>query len=572
MAGLVEVEHESYYGLSRNRKTLTMIGVLLAMLLSALDQTIVGTALPRIVRDLGGAEHYTWVVTAYLLASTVTVPIYGKLSDLFGRKWFFFSGIGIFLVGSVLCGMSQNMLQLIIFRAVQGIGGGAIMGNAFAIVGDLFTPKERGKWQGIMGGVFGLASVVGPALGGFLTDNASWRWVFYVNVPLGVIALGFIGLRMPKVRSAIADKTIDYLGAFLLTTTLVPFLLALSFGGSTFAWASSQIFGMFALSAVSLAGFLAAEHHASQPILPLDLFRNRTFTTSVLITFLTSAALFGAIVYIPLFAQLVLGTSATQSGAILTPLMFGLIGASIVSGQLISRTGKYKLLAIFGLAILTIGLGWLATVNVTTTQAGLMLRMIVTGVGLGLTSPIFTIAVQNAFDSSHIGVVTAGTQLFRSIGGVMGTAVLGGIFNNVLAAKANASLSGSDFAQMASRAHLPFASVNAGNIQVVLSKEGHAAVVEKLSHIAAPFGPQLISAFVDFVTITKSIFASSVSVVFLAGTLVAGLALVIGFALPELPLRENNMAKSLTAEAGDELAAELGQANPKDEPILGRQG
>jgi EmrB/QacA subfamily drug resistance transporter len=568
MTAETQIEHESYYGLSSNRKTLTMIGVLLAMLLSALDQTIVGTALPRIVRDLGGAEHYTWVVTAYLLASTVTVPIYGKLSDLFGRKWFFFSGIVIFLIGSVLCGLSQNMVQLIIFRAIQGIGGGAIMGNAFAIVGDLFTPKERGKWQGIMGGVFGLASVIGPALGGFLTDNASWRWVFYVNIPLGLIALGFIGLRMPKVRSAIADKTIDYLGALLLTSTLVPLLLALSFGGSTYAWGSAQILGLFTLSIASLAGFLFAERSAPQPILPLELFHNRTFTTSVIITFLTSAALFGAIVYIPLFAQLVLGTSATQSGTILTPLMFGLIGASVVSGQLISRTGKYKLLALIGLGILTIGLGWLATVGVETTQAGLMLRMVITGVGLGLTSPIFTIAVQNAFDSSYIGVVTAGTQLFRSVGGVVGTAVLGGLFNNALALKANAALTQTDFVKLATQANLPFVKIDAGTIQAVLSNEGHAAIVAKLSQIPLPLGTHLLSAFSDFVAITKDAFASSVSIVFLAGALVAALAFIIGFAMPELPLRESNASKSRITEAGDELAVELGQANPKDEPIL----
>ena len=545
-----------------------MIGVLLAMLLSALDQIIVGTALPRIVRELGGANHYTWVITSYLLASTVTVPIYGKLSDLFGRKWFFFSGIAIFLVGSILCGLSQNMPELIAFRAIQGIGGGAIMGNAFAIVGDLFSPRERGKWQGIMGGVFGLASVIGPALGGFLTDNASWRWVFYVNIPLAIIAMGFIGLRMPRVRSAIADKTIDYLGAILLTGTLVPMLLALSLGGSTFAWGSVQIISMIALAVVSLAGFIAAERKAAQPILPLDLFTNRTFTISVLITFLTSAALFGAIVYIPLFAQLVLGASATASGTILTPLMIGLIGSSIISGQLISRTGRYKALALGGLVLLVIGLGWLATVGVATTQPWLIARMIVTGMGLGLTTPIFNIAVQNAFDSSRIGVVTAGTQLFRSIGGVVGTAVLGSMFNNTLA-RNTTSLSSLPFAADAKELKLPLANIDAGTIQAVLSKEGHAAILAGLTKLPSAAGEAVRSHFASFVPAVQQVFANSVDVVFITGGVVALVALIVSFWLPELPLRGGQEEPASEAR-GDEIAASMGQANTKDEPVLGR--
>jgi len=560
-------EHHSYSGLSPKRKIITMVGVLLAMLLSSLDQTIVGTALPQIVRDLGGLDHISWVVTAYLLASTISVPIYGKLSDMFGRKWFFFSGIVIFLIGSILSGLSQSMLQLIIFRAIQGIGGGAIMGNAFAIIGDLFEPAERGKWQGIMGGVFGLSSVIGPTLGGFLTDSASWRWVFYVNLPLGLIAMAVVAYLMPKIRAAHGDKTIDYLGAALLTSTLVPSLLALMWGGNQYPWASVQILTMAIIGAISLAAFLAVERKAAQPILPLDLFKNRIFTVSVMLTFLTSAALFGAIVYIPLFAQLVMGASATNSGAILTPLMLGLVFASITSGQIISRTGKYKNMAKLGLFVLASGLVLLATMGANVSQLGLMMRMVVTGMGLGLTMPIFTLSVQNAFDSSRLGVVTAGSQLFRGIGSTVGTAVLGSVFNSSLHQR-TADLAQTDLSRLVQQHHLPFtAIVDPAKLQQTLSVEGQSHILSSFAKIPGALGSQLTTAFHTYVIAGKGAFAASVSVVFLVGALIAGIAFLLSFALMEIPLRSSK-SKSAVAKAGNEFAVELGQANANDEPEL----
>lgn len=560
-------EHHSYSGLSPKRKTITMVGVLLAMLLSSLDQTIVGTALPQIVRDLGGLDHISWVVTAYLLASTIAVPIYGKLSDMFGRKWFFFSGIIIFLIGSILSGLSQSMIQLIVFRAIQGIGGGAIMGNAFAIIGDLFEPAERGKWQGIMGGVFGLSSVIGPTLGGFLTDNASWRWVFYVNLPLGLIAMAVIAFLMPKIKSAHGDKTIDYLGAGLLISTLVPSLLALMWGGNQYPWASAQILTMAAIGAVSLAAFLAVERKAAQPILPLDLFKNPIFTVSVMLTFLTSAALFGAIVYIPLFAQLVMGASATNSGAILTPLMLGLVFSSITSGQIISRTGKYKTMAKLGLFVLAAGLILLSTMGAQVTPLGLMLRMVVTGMGLGLTMPIFTLSVQNAFDSSRLGVVTAGSQLFRGIGSTVGTAILGSVFNASLHQR-TADLAQSDLSRLVAQHHLPFAAiVDPAKLQQTLSSAGQSHILGAFASIPGALGGQLTTAFHAYVTLGKGAFAASVSVVFLAGSIIAGFAFLLSFALKEIPLRSSK-PKTAAKQAGQEFAVELGQANAKDEPEL----
>lgn len=542
----------SFRDLHPGRKKITMLGVMLAMLLSALDQTIVGTALPRIVRELGGADHLTWVVTAYLLASTVSVPIYGKLSDLYGRKWFFFSGIVIFLIGSVLCGLSQNMLQLVAFRALQGIGGGAIMGNAFAIIGDLFAPAERARWQGAFGAIFGLSSVIGPALGGFLTDHASWRWVFLINIPLGLIALGVIGFLMPKVVSTIKDKVIDYLGAIFLIATLVPLLLALSWGGRQYAWGSAAIIVMIAGSIVSLAAFLWAEHKAKHPIIPLYLFKTRVFTVSIIITFLTAAAMFGAIVYIPLFGQLVQGVSATSSGTILTPLMVGLIGASIVSGQIIGRTGKYRTLTLTGLSLLTISLVWLSTISASTSQPELILRMVLLGASLGLTMPVFNTVVQSAFDRTHLGSVTASIQLFRNIGATVGTAVLGVVFNNAVASKAQEQLASTAYAQTSASQGVSVVDPNV--IQGLLSAEGQAKVHATLS-------------FTEYLDRAKEVMAGSVSEIFLVGAMVSVLALLVGLALNEIPL-QIGPSKTSPKESGEELAVGLGQAKARDEPVL----
>ena len=321
------------------------------MLLSSLDQTIVSTAMPTIVQELHGLEHISWVFTAYMLGSTVTVPIYGKLSDIFGRRSLYLIGIGVFLVGSMLCGLSQNMAQLILFRGLQGIGGGAMMVNSFAIIGDIFPPSERGKFQGYIGGVFGLSSIAGPLLGGWITDNASWRWVFYVNIPLGIIAIAVLASTLPKIAAHTRDKKIDWWGGLFILTTLVPLLLSLVWGGSVYQWSSWQIISSLVVAIVSLAIFIRIEKSTANPILSLQLFQNKVFLVSVCALFLTSMGMFGAIIYIPIFSQGVIGGSATHAGLVLTPMMLALITASAISGQIISRTGKYKMLAIVGTAI-----------------------------------------------------------------------------------------------------------------------------------------------------------------------------------------------------------------------------
>jgi EmrB/QacA subfamily drug resistance transporter len=415
------------------QKVTIMLAVMSGMLLAALDQTIVSTALPRIVSELHGLKELSWVVTAYLLTSTIAVPISGKLSDIYGRKKLFLTAIFIFVTGSALSGLSQDMTQLIIFRALQGVGAGMLMSTAFAVIGDLFSPKERGRWQGIIGGVFGLASVVGPLLGGYLTDHASWRWNFYINVPVGIVAFFMISTFMPHVDTSKIRQKIDYWGAALLSGGLAGLLLGFVWGGTQYAWNSPQIIGIFLFSIISLVSFALVEHwHAKDPILPLELFKNSIFSLSMLIVFLIGIAMFGAILYIPLFAQDVLGRTATNSGVILIPMVLSLVIVSIVAGQVVSRTGRYKSMAIFGTAAITGGLLWLSTVGVGTTGPQLTARMILVGVGLGFGMPIFNLIVQNAFPHSRLGVATASVQMFRSIGATIGVAVMGSILNNRL--------------------------------------------------------------------------------------------------------------------------------------------
>ena len=534
-----------------------MVGVMLAMFLSALDQTIVATAMPSIVSDLQGLEHLSWVFTAYMLASTIVVPIYGKLSDLYGRKMFLLSAIVIFMIGSILSGFSQSMTQLIIFRAIQGIGGGAIFANAFATIGDLFPPAERGKWMGLFGAVFGLSSIIGPSLGGWFTDNASWRWNFFINIPIGILALSVIGFLMPKIKPHVGKKTVDYLGSLFLTLGLVSLLLGFVWGGSQYAWSSWQIISIFIFSAITLLLFGFIEKKAKEPILPLDLFKNPVFSVSMIIIFLTGIGMFGSILYVPLFAQLVLGTSATDSGAILTPLMLGMVAGSIVTGQLVSRTGRYKWMAIGGLAVGTAAFYLLSRMGTETTQGELVLRMVAAGAGLGISFPVFNLAVQNAFDHSRLGVVTASTQLFRSIGGTVGTAVLGGVMNSALAERLG-DLSSDPFIKLMgkSQSQVDLSHIDANKLQSILTGQGRTAIESKLELLPPMTQPYAMTAFHDFSSKVKEAFAASVVEVFLISAIVMGVAFIVTFFLKEIPLRKTH-AKN-PEEVGNSLAVEEG--------------
>jgi EmrB/QacA subfamily drug resistance transporter len=412
----------------------TMAGVLLVMLLASLDQTIVDTAMPHIITDLQGFNLYTWVTTAYLLSSTVMVPIYGKLSDIFGRKPIILIGVTLFLIGSAASGAAQTMLQLILFRAFQGLGAAALMPLAIAVIGDLFTARERGKWQGLTGGVFGLSAIIGPTLGGWITDNSSWRWIFYVNVPVGIVALLVLIFLMPTLRAKQTRKAIiDYPGALLLIAGTVPLLLGLTWAGSQYAWFSVQTIGLLAGSLSLIAIFIAyeayRERHDRQPIIDPSMFKNRVFSVSVLITMITSMGLFASAIFLPLFAQGVLGFSATESGLRLVPLMGGLIVSSIISGQLVSRFGKYKWIAFVGMTITIGGSVLLQLLNITSTNIDLIVAMIVLGLGLGFSMSLYTIIVQNAMPTK-IGQATSGLTFFRSLGGTIAVAAMGSVLNS----------------------------------------------------------------------------------------------------------------------------------------------
>ncbi|HET6173780.1 MAG TPA: MFS transporter [Gaiellales bacterium] len=486
----------------RNRVLVVFSGLMLVILLASLDATIVSTALPTIVGDLGGLNHLSWVVTAYLLAQTVVTPLYGKLGDLYGRKVTLQAGLIVFLIGSALCGLSQNLPELIAFRAVQGVGGGGLIVSAQAAIGDVVSPRERGRYVGIFGAVFGLSSIAGPLLGGFFTTNLSWRWIFYINIPLGVLALIVLGATLPSAGER-AQHTIDYLGTLLFAGGLSAIVLLTSLGGNTYAWSSPEIIGLGIAAVVLLALFVAVERGAAEPVLPLRLFRNSVFVTTGAIGLIVGFALFGSVTYLPLFLQVVNGVSPTESGLQLLPLIVGLLLTSIGSGQIISRTGRYKVFPILGTAIMVIGLYLLSLMNATTSVVTASLYMFVLGLGLGMVMQVLVLAVQNAVPYSDLGVATSGATLFRSIGGSLGVSLLGTIF----ASRLSTELAGTGAA-----------------VRNLGSETVNPAALKRLP---APVHEAFVHAFTN-----------ALSTVFLvaSGITLAGFA--VSWLLKELPLRE----------------------------------
>jgi EmrB/QacA subfamily drug resistance transporter len=448
------------------------------------------------------------VVTAYLLASTVAGPLYGKLGDLYGRKTLLQVAIVLFLIGSALCGLAQSMTTLIAFRALQGLGGGGLMVTTMAVVGDIIPPRDRGKYQGFFGAVFGVSTVIGPLLGGFFVDSLSWRWIFYVNLPLGLVALAVIGVVF-HARAAHVHRRIDYLGAGVLTASLSAIVLFTSLGGTSYAWDSPLILALIAVGVVTLVLFPLVEARAAEPILPLALFRNRTFVVTSAVGFIIGLALFGAVTYLPLYLQVVKGHSPTASGLLLTPMMAGLLITSILSGNLISRYGRYRLFPIAGTAVATVGLYLLSHISATTTSLTVALYMVVLGLGLGMVMQVLVLAVQNAVDYRYLGVATSGSTLFRQIGGSIGVSAFGAIFSN-------------DLAQELAR-HLP----NAARIPAGANPE----VVKHLP--AAIHGPYVAA------------FAAALRPVFLTAAAVASFAFLLSWLLRELPLRQTAAAEGV---------------------------
>ncbi|SMC62367.1 MDR family MFS transporter [Janibacter indicus] len=428
------------YTLSTENKRV-FAGLMLGMLVASVSQTIVGPALPRIVSELGGMDHYSWVATAAMLVSAVTVPIVGKFSDLYGRRGFYLGGIVVFMIGSLIAGFSQSFWMLVAGRAVQGLGMGTLMPLSQTIIGDIIPPRQRGKYQGLMGAVFGVTSVAGPLLGGVITDHLGWRWLFFVSLPIGLIALFFIA-RFLHVPHTPRKAPIDYLGITTLSTGLVALLLAVSFGGSSWAWGSTESISLFVLSVVALTAFVLVERKAVEPVLPLRLFANRAISLSLVSAFGVAIVMFGAIIYIPVFAQGVIGVNATNSGLILMPLMLGFIICGILTGMLITRTGKYLPFMLTGIAVMSVGVFLLTRLDHTATSLQLTEAMVVLGIGLGMAMQQYTLVVQNAVSRSDMGVATASTQFFRNVGSTVGIAIFGAVMSSGLQEKIASHLPG----------------------------------------------------------------------------------------------------------------------------------
>jgi len=512
---------------------------MLGILLSALDQTIVGTVMPRVAAQLQGLDRYAWVFTAYMLASTASMPVWGKLSDIYGRKRFYLAGMGLFVLGSMLSGAAQSMNQLIFFRAVQGLGAGAMIPISHSVIGDIFPPAERGKYQGLTGAVFGLASIVGPALGGLITDQWDWRWAFYINLPVGIAAIAVVSRTLPGAASltraaAAARRRVDYLGSALLVLGIVPMLLAFTWAGSTYAWSSPQVLGLLLLSAITLVIFVSVERGASEPIFPLSLLQNDIFRVSALVTFLAGAGMFGVIFYIGLFVQGVLGQSATVSGSVLTPTMLSLVAASIVSGQVVSPWGHYRGIATVGLSIAAVGMFLLAGMDGNTGTPTVIVNLVIFGIGLGTANVLFTIIVQNAVDYHVMGVATAALTFFRAIGGTLGTAIFGSFLASTFAGEFFAR------APKALQEALPAGQLAGIQPEALLNAEALNQLQTRFAQLGMD-GPALLNQLLEAI---RGALASAVHNVFLAAALVMAAAAVMCVFLREVPLRRSVRGES----------------------------
>jgi EmrB/QacA subfamily drug resistance transporter len=530
--------------------------ILLGLFLSALDQTIVGVALPRIVTDLQRPELYTWVVTIYLLTSTVTGPIYGKLSDLFGRRPLLLFGIGLFLVGSFLSGLSQNMEQLILFRGLQGLGAGAIFPISLAVIGDLFSPAERGKYQGLFGAVFGLSALIGPALGGFLTDSVSWHWVFFVNLPIGAISLLIIARLMPTLRRPGASRNVDYLGAAVFTAAVVPILIGLT-NKQTGEWSDPGVAGLIGLGLALTALFVFVESRAREPIIPLSLFRNRTFTIAMIASFLASFGFFSAIVFLPLWYQVVQGASATAAGYQMLPFLAGLILGSVTSGQIVSRTGRYKWVTVGSLMLLALGLVLMTNLRADTPSPMLWAWMFVTGLGIGPSFAVFTIIVQNAVPFDKLGAATSDLTLFRQVGGTVGLTFGFTIFRGALEEQVPRQLAAAGVpSQFTSALGGQFDASQLTRVGGDLGARILANVPEQARAAVEPLVPGIVAALHEAISL-------AIGTTFWLGVGVALTATVVAVALHEHPLRSTSRLRPGDAPAP--VPARTGEPAPAAE-------
>jgi len=513
---------------SKRKKIMIMVGAMIGLLMAALDQTVVATALPQVVADLGGFDRFAWVFTAYMLASTALIPIMGKLSDMFGRKWVLIGGAFLFMLGSVLCGTASTMNQLIIYRAIQGAGAASLMANTFTILADLFPPADRGKWQGLFGATFALASVIGPVAGGYITDNFDWRWIFFINIPVGIVTIIFLLFTMPSNHNQTSRGSIDFAGASVLIVLVVPFLMALTLGGDLYDWSSLQIILMFLWSILMLPLFIIIERKASEPIIPLWVFRNSVYSVSIFAIFMTGLGMFGGVVFVPLFIQGVVGSSATNSGAVIVPMSLAIVFSSTVAGQLIARTGHYKIFGSLGLGVMAFGLYLLSDLNAESTELLAVRNMVVVGLGLGITFPVYVIAVQNSFEHRFAGIVTSTTQFFRQIGGTMGVAIMGSFLAVSVGRTVSAAVKETK---------------GAGNLDdsVLVALENPQLLIDSASrnqiHASLMSDPTSAQAFTDLVEVLRVSLAEAISDGFLMSMIFVIIAFLASFFVKEIELK-----------------------------------
>jgi EmrB/QacA subfamily drug resistance transporter len=509
--------------LSKGNIILVLISLMISLLLAALDSTIVGTAMPKIIGDLRGMEHYSWPFTSYMLCSTVAILIFGKLSDMYGRKPIFISGIVSFLIASALCGISQSMTQLILFRGLQGIGGGVIISNVFIIVAELFPPVKRGKYMGFLSSMWGLASVIGPAIGGFITDTLNWRWVFYVNIPIGVLALVLVWIGLPYVRYSDTRESIDIKGIAAFVALIVPLFLALTEGGDAYPWLSVQILGLLCFSVLMLIILIPVERKAAEPIFPPSLFHNSIFNISSISVFFSNAVMFCGVIYVPLFVQIVMGKSATGSGGITTPMMLGVAMSALVGGQIISRTRKYKAIGVASVSLTLLGTVLLATMDNNASSLQVLFYSLLLGVGSGGAIPVFNLAVQNVFPNRQLGIVTSSMQFFRNMGATVGAALFGYVLK----------------ADMASG----FASLNLTNVPQrlvdVLKNPRILTDETAMNAVRSHIPPNFVGIFDGLALKARAILAHSIHMVFIVAIAAIAIALVTSLALKEVPLRKH---------------------------------
>lgn len=533
--------------LTRRQLAGTLTGLLLTLLLAAVDQTVVGTAMPRIISQLDGFDRYPWVTTAYLLTSTIAVPVFAKLSDMYGRKWLFLAGTVLFVLASALCGASgqiphfpgDGMTQLIVFRGLQGIAAGMIIGLLFTILGDIFAPAERAKYQSLFVAVWGLASIIGPTVGGWITDQFSWRWTFYVNLPIGALAAAAIWIELPYFRPHGVRRVIDWWGLITLNSTLIPLLLALTWA-TDYGWTSPRVTSLLGFSFVMLFLFLICEKRAVEPFLPLQLFAEPVIAVSSIAVFVLGMGMFGVILYVPLFIQGVLGVSATRSGSLLTPLLMGAVVGSMAVGQIISRTGRYRWLAILGAALAMTGMLCMATMNKDTTNSQVVWYMVIAGLGMGVMQPIYTLVVQNVAPAAQRGAATASTQFFRSIGSTVGVAVFGSILLTIYH---------QDFER----------SIPRGTPAIALAPfKNPLLVVQFRSRLEAAFGQypgglDLLHRLLDNV---RNSLVHGLHSIFLMGAILMAAGLLVNLFLRDVPLRGRPTAPEEPKAAYDQVAVE----------------